>query len=696
MCRGNGWKLKKRAVLICLLAVLACASICMSGCKDSDALKKIVYDQLSENVDHDSEVKFYLSDDTSSQKSDKVSAFETSDSATSSKEVQNLVVYSSTPNASKYTTKKSLWDPNPSFTGLEASSAVSFYKSDDPNAPKELAADTQEQEEEQESQEEDGATADDSKAGNLVSSTSKNTKVQDAPEASGDGGTEKVAEDKGTSGETKSDKGSGSDDSEDGDNDDGDKSMEVDTTDPTQEAPKVNSIAAYGDIAVLVQMVGGEGALAAADADLLSSKFKKVFDKEGAGSIKTGWSGSGGDGAADVDAIVSSGADCVLVLSESELTKSQRTKLKNNNVKIVTMYRMSNTKYVKKNVQTIGDMLAESTELKSGLDPADMAQQYVDFVKGLLEDACATANGGKKTLAGNETFELKNTTEYEYDADGCSYTLLLDEYDEDAKFLDDINGWTPVTDGVFLSQLGYRNRATSFYMQAGGLVNNAAFKGADTTGLYIAHQFNANTGTFDKTCFSKTDLIGKSLTREELGSGWDSTLFCVDTGDTSDTSISNLSLNFGTERFPRVIVTSEEAKEALVENSADPDGFYHPYGLTKSSIGGFFGKQTSGGSSVISCIGVPESDSTNLFATGEDAAAIPEENVEVNPTGLFSSWTDGTSAEAVLEAAWICDVVNIGCDKTSTGWKNYVKDFYSTFYRYSITDSEIAAMEEGE
>lgn len=659
------------AAALCMIAALCL----LTGCRSSDALKEIIYDQESTVIDYENENKYKLSDPSAELVDDTVPASETSENAALTEERQNLVAYSSAPNSPQYVAKQSLWAPNPDFLGLEASSKVNFYETDDPSAPFQDLGKEEEPEEEPEEEEapdEEGA-AEGSGKGSSASADSANKTTDDSDTGGNGNGDEEIAQEEGLKG-----------------------TVSGDLTGDFVDTPQIGSLAATGDLAVLVQIIGGEGALAAADTELLGSAFVQVFSDEGASLITKGWSGDGTKtGSIDVDAIIKSGAEGVLVTSSSYLSSAEKRKLESNNINIYKVYPMTNSKYIKKDAELIGDMLDGSPCLAKGWDSVDMASQYVDFYTGLLAE-CVSANGGK--LAGTQVYEKKNTAKYSYNAQ-AKFTLLLDGWDASAKYTAKIDGWTPVSDGVALSTVGYSSSPVDYYIQSAGLIDNAAYKSGTQSGQVIAWQFNGNVASFlkGKWSYASGGLVDKSINvTANIAQGWNMCLFTSykSTKNASTDNTFTIDGSFGTEIFPTVITATQQIKDKVIANSKNPDGIYHPYDFTSASNGAmtisFFGKYTPNGTSVFSSIGV---DSTNTTVnTFSEEGAIAEDSMVVNPHGIFSSWLTG-SPEGVLEAAWVNDVVN--AESSAVGWKTYVEDFYETFYRYSLSDKELKTIEEG-
>lgn len=675
--RHNGCEVSTRsflnAVLVIVLA-LGCLSL-LVGCRESDTLKEIVLDQTAEVVDYDNPLKFLISDSTSDVESDQVPATEVSDDAPAEDEEQNLLIYSSSPNTTGFTAKASVYAEPAQFPGIEASQTVNPYYSDDDDAI-DYDVPHEEDEEEPEEEEQDQSS---------ISSKGVNGKSD-----SGEGDSEnpgKKASKKGEAAAQEDDEGAG----------DGEEVEIVDTTGAFSEPPSVERIAAYGALAVIVQMVGGEGSLVATDADTLESGFSTVFKDEGAGEIVTGWSGDGSSASQmDVDAIVSSGAQAVLTYTsdyQKKLKAADAKKLTKAGVKFVQVYPMVNSTYIKNDVSTVAEMLAESTvlpkEIQEAGGPEKIAKAYAKFHDELIEK-CVSENGGKLASASNTTYETKNSIKYSYDAT-AKYTLLIDAWDSTATYTGKYAGWTPVSDGAGLCTIGWSATPVSYYIQAGGLINNASAKSYDSaSGRIFAWQFNANQMPFSKKDWKYEEggaADASTNVSTNTAQGWGKSLFTITSSSSDGMSSgsgnmgddgSGVGASFGTESFPKIIVCSQEAKDGIIKNSKDENGIYHPYsyvqgnaeGILFASVGKILDNLI-----MYSSIGVEGSGALDNVYDGQ----IDEGDVEVNPEGLVCSWLEGTP-EACLEAAWVNDVVNT--DSAEVGWKSYAKEYYSQFYRY--------------
>ncbi len=636
-----------------LMAALLAAGT-LSGCRASDALKEIVYLQTADTVDYDNPNKYYINDSSAKEKSDKVSSKETSKKGASATETQNIVVYSSDADDNDYTAKKQVFSTKPDFNGLEASEGVRFYESTKKNAVKRPAQDKKDKtEKKSEKTPTAGGSGDSKKKGTAAGkSGSKKKKAEKTPSGAGKGSKVKVN----------------------------------DTTGAFSEPPKVNRIAAYGDAAVIVQMVGGQGALVAADKTLLSSKFTTVFSDEGASKIAKGWSDDGSAAKIDADAIIKSKADTILCFEsdyQEDMSDADRKKLNKAGITFTVIPALTNTTYIKSAVTKVGEMLSEAKDIGQAGNTEKIVSDYEKFVDKLI-DKCVSANGGK--LAGTKTYENKNEEDYTYN-DEAPFTLLIDDWDSNARFSRKYRGASITsTSGVALSTIGWKSSPVSYYIQAGGLINNAAYKSTSTSaGKMVVWQYNTYQLSIEKSSWS---VAPKDVAASSLNvANWDFTLLTTARNQAGN----KVGSSFGTDDFPVVIAGTKAIKKNFVNSAKKSGSLYYPYPMVEDELMDAFGLKANGKDVLWSSVGVDGSKAKeNAFASSSDVA----DAVLVNPHGLFSSWLTG-SVESVLEAAWVNDVAN-GKD-SAVDYESYIEEFYKDFYRYDeMSSSDVSTIVGGE
>ena len=667
---------RSNQLIVCVTLICCAALLCFAtGCRDSDALKEIIYDQEVDVIDYDTDEKIWINDPNADEESDKASSEDVVSQSADTDVEQYLVVYSSNPNSPEYSAKQSLWtNDTPDISGIEASETIAFYLEEDPDDddPDEIPEVDSSQissssksgasTEGNSGDTGSGGTGDSDEEGEMASEDADNPTGESGPGAGAGGDKVKVA-------------------------------SLIDSTDELTDLPHVDHIAAFGDYAVAVQMVGGEDALVAADEETLAGDgFQTVFADEGAADIAVGWEGDGTDASAiDIDAVIASGAEAILVTSSAycdDFTNKQVTKINNAGISCVIVYAMTDSSGIKTTVSTIGEILSESDVIGQAHNTKIIAKQYKNFFDSTIKD-CVSNNGGLAS-SNSTTYEYNNSTDYNYDS-SANWTLLIDEWDTSVSWSGSSG---PTVDGVGLATIGYATTPTSFYIQAGGLINSAAAKsGTALSGSYIVWQFYQSWQGYKKNFTYATGKAFDTSVTTTNGKG-DQGIWSTYFGDSllcRSWAVEN-SLGgekggpppsgFGTEDFPKLIAGTQQVKEKLIANSAKANGAYHPYDPQDGTNGMYYGSASN--QFAWGCIGGDNDMSDNVYAKD---GAIDGNDVEVNPCGLVSSWIEGGSVESFLEAVWVNDEVN---DSSDLGWTTYVADFYDTFYRYDLgsDDSE--------
>ena len=662
--------LARRIAIATFCAALVLFMATATGCRDSDALKDIIYDQNSDLIDYDNPNKYYINDSTSDIDSDKVSSMEVSDEQPDSDQVQNLVVYSSTPNTVGYIAKKSEFSSAPDFYGIEASESVFFYQSDSIDAfhhaitPAEEEEEPQPDEDSQPEQQQGMASSEASELGG--------TTINDStPDDNGAGkGEEDPIEDDGTGGATSS-QGVGNDK---------DFTIAFDVIDLDADIPRVNSVAAYGQYAVIFQMIGGSGALAATDSATLESLNAAGV----ANSAVAGWSDGGTPDGIDADAIVASGAKYIVTTDAAAYTRQLNDyamkKLNDAGVQFITLASLNTSTNILKDVETVGEMLQGSEVAAYGNDARSRAEKY----ESMHDEVVSGANGGLAQDIANDVdrvLQYKGTSSLGFSSNPVLYTVLIDDYDPDA-----IHTGTSFASGLAYASAGCATTPVSYYIQAGGAINNAAALTTDAAdGAIPVLQF----ATSQISPTSSSWAYGKAVKLLNANALANMAHPLLDSGTLNGAAGENalgLAAGLGTTAMPAVIVTSESIKEEILENSALDNGMYHPYGYATSGSGiGTAGALMAGTTPIWSCIGANEGGLPSAENPNNPLGnSLSSANVVVMPNGEFCDWTEG-SVESFLVSGWVsAELKGSGFD-----WMGYVSDFYSYFYGINVSESDL-------
>ncbi len=723
--KGTGKVKLVLGMITCALLVVFLAVA--TGCRDTDALREIIVDQNSDIIDYDNPLKFYINDSTAEEESDQVSSLEVSDEDPESDIVQNLIIYSSDPNTEGFTAKRSFFSATPDFTGIEASETVFFYHSDDIDAfnhavtPTPDIEDFDEDSDDEETDTENVQYVSVSTGGNATNagaaggtagtasgaidptstsgtegtdSTDENQETEGEGEASGgEGNPEGTAADEGGgageeapepepgSGATQSDRFPTNDATINQlKNPDDWNNINSASTNPDLDYGQYDCLAAFGDYALIVQMIGGNGALAATDAETLGNLQSYGVSV----SATQAWNFSNGavlDGsgnwAIDVEAIVASGAQAILVedwLSYTySMSDAQLRYLEENNVTWEQMQNMHSTVNIKLNVDAAGTMLQGSTLAAYGSQAKSRESDYYGWHDSMLDINKGLADGSTSAYEGRK-IELQNgSSGLDYSANAATYTVLISYWDDTARTT--LSGFD-FGPGAAYANAGYSTTPVSFYMQAGGTINTAASRtGLNTIGMVPALQFMGADGSKKESSWYDTQLADSI--NYNGGNGFHALLDSGVNGGGSTV----LGKGFGSDSFPKIIVTSSDIKTNIVENSYGDgtNGFYslyHPWKYTGSGI--YANALGLPNSTLWTCIG-------NIFESGAIDAPNPiysegyiyREDVLVNPQSYFCDWTQGT-VESFLETGFVAAYINGGTTGyTRDQWRQDVSDFYN-------------------
>ncbi len=696
---------RAQALQACLFVICACLLVVIAGCRDSDALKEIIHDQSASVIDYDDISKIWINDSSSDEDSDQVSSLEISDEDPDSDQIQNLIIYSVESNTEDFTAKQSIFAAYPDFIGLESSDTVFFYSSDSVDAlEREVTSTNEESEENTEDSEEP--------------KTNQETEQQSSQQTgsvsiNSDGGTGMADSGATVAGEAVADAtGATASDTEDtsSPHDDATTSAITNYTDgvgewknPTiafeisnldADIPSFDSVAAYGQLAIIVQMIGGDGALAATDAETRAS-----FSKYGvACSAVEAWTSSDGDISTnpqniDVEAIVASGAQAILVTDAQSyayyLSDEQLQYLEDNGVQWVVLRVMNKSSYIKSNVTTVGEMLQGSAKAAYGSEAQSRADEYVSRHDTMV----TTVNGGLAQVTNNSNitssiaYQSNGTSGESFgDTDGvgwsnnaATYTVLIDSWDAGAFYSSDS---LTLSAGIAFASIGYSTTPVSYYIQAGGSINTAAaLHSATASGKVAVHQFAGGWASSSVQNITLSNVVWPTNNRVSA---------LLDSG--LNVSNTQLGWGLGSSAMPKIIVTSSSIKEAILASSASETGTYHAYSfagsdLIANALGITYTTYSGGLTTMWSCIGNNgtsgiDGDANPVYSSG----VIDADDILVNPSGLFCDWTEGT-VESFLESGWIAAYINGTYDANT--WANDVVDFYRWAYGITITISAI-------
>ena len=695
----NRVSVRTRALRLVVAAALAasCGAL-LCSCRPTDFFTEVIISPFAEQIDESNAQKLVVNTPAAEQTSTELSALDWSDNAPQSSETQNVVTYSSNP-TTNMDAFRSLYGLNPRFPGAQSSDPVQLdftqnSTTSDSNSQQQTETDNSA---DQTSQLEGSAA--------IVQGT------QIVSDASGTGD---------AAGNAGADNGTGDGDGQSGGYDGPRKTYNP--NDKLADPPTADKIAGCGQVAVMVEALGGSGALAAMDVNTYNGSgssatagsFASVFgDELSSDFAQTAllWDNDGtsaGD-LADAQALAQAcGTDGVIVYDEGkgeledQFSAEALAVLDSAGITYIPV-QLNTVQGILDAVEVIGKVLSQSATASQNAQAN--ASAYWQEVSDIVS-AAAGSHGGTLAAKDQSTNGSRLLTTYNscpvgatqsngvFTVIGTSYVSGL-SYDHSPYSLDASSG--------VLFATGEKSSPLSFWAQSAGVWNRAAdyasLQSSKTaTGMIYGVVRGATSGFEDGGSGYFINAIG-SLSLAKCTAR---VLLATEDKASGTTSESNFGDGLGSAAFPYLIVsgsnglTSAQVKSSVVSQMTS-SGLLNPYsilpwnGASPNNYG-----TTSESTYSVSVIGSTTSIANkNVFIEGGVSAS---ESVRANPSGLLGSWTEG-SMESVLESAWLARIYSAApanstydpiCSYSKSELQQAVTGFYQTFYRMSASEAQSA------
>ena len=761
-----------KSVLAILLAVAAASGL--AGCKPTDFFTEVLISSSANTIDEDNPDKTIVNSPDAKEESSSLSALKWTNESDSTEDTENLVVWSKKPN-STLTTHHSYYDPKPLFPGIKASDGVRLVFSADATLDHEVdnakgegnskmesvsagdSGDTVSVSTTQSGDSDSDVTA----GGNGAAGTAAGGSAQQAQQQ-GQGDDEDSTGDE-DNGKNKGGDGSGDDDGSGESQDPGDE--DGDTTDKyagfggsltvydphnaKQDIPNADSIAVIGKrCAVMVQAIGGKGAICAMSKDAYSGKdgtaaksFKDVFGDECAASVVTWDADDSSIKDVKPKKLARTLKGSTLILYDQDLvsgdddpnktffTEAQLKELYAAGVVGFAPLSFDSEYGIVDAAYFVGQALAKSKNLQDGWSSADMADSYTDAVNSIIKATIATNSDKGNWVYGSEAADKKSTEvkgNIVKNSGTSTYIHAIIATDAQ-KGLDysGEKGQVDASDIVLFAGYGQNKYSPlGFWMQTAGVADTLISQnsvGSSTDGAISPKFLTVLWGTDSNVTKKKLTGSGGAYTNWH---GTVSNMAIGGIGTGGDSLGKPWGGGLGSKNMPYLIVsgssdgklTGKAVKKAVVQ-SINSSTHYTPYTAFEYSevVAEAIAPYNA---STVSHIGDTNfRKSQNPFKEKLSAS----DAVRVNPGGLLESWTRG-NAESVLETLWLASVYSQspnGCDYEPTyDWSDFeakigdekingkdyngnaksivkavVKEFYSTFYRCNADYSQIVTDE---
>jgi ABC-type Fe3+-hydroxamate transport system substrate-binding protein len=400
----------------------------------------------------------------------------------------------------------------------------------------------------------------------------------------------------------------------------------------------VDQVAAAGELAVMVLMLGGADRLAATSSSLTGGGLAQTIFS-GLSDTASLWSGDGqvSMSADSFQTLLELAPDVVLETSgSSTLTDSQVQQLEEQGTAYLVLPQPTSPENIATIMTTLGTVLGDRSG-QGGTNAPQRAQEYIAWVSQ-VSTTVSQATASYAGYTDDDTGESVSGT----------YTLYVDGWDDGAYYrlyneqYVTLSGYgcAVVNSGATVSC-----KTLSSYLGLAHVVNTAAQYGISPKSLYFTPLVSAYR-TMEVTGSQASGMVsaGQKLLEQSDGS----------------LGTSNFSILLAADRHTAQAIAQSELWQVYPHiNSGDgsfnSDGFLDEEGnLVRTQISGAY-------------------------------------EIVVNPRGL-SSWTSG-SAESILESVWAA--WRFFGAISETDMRGYISDFYAQFYGYSLSGAELDQILEG-
>jgi ABC-type Fe3+-hydroxamate transport system substrate-binding protein len=415
----------------------------------------------------------------------------------------------------------------------------------------------------------------------------------------------------------------------------GDLRTIVDANGNEVEIPEdITSVAAVGSIATLFYITGSESLIKASSEDFTSSD---LVSSDLRSEIQTVWGGDGGQAMSDASfqtLLELKPEVCIEESGISAFSDSQLEQLKTAGIAYVVLPALTSVDNLKSAVSLVAEM--------AGGDSSSAASKYSGYVDDLVSEVSSRVKS-KGSSSGLPDISRGSDGYYK-----GMYSLYLAGWDDTAYYsiasdkTQSISGRGSAWTGTSSSRNGMLVRSL---MAVAGVEDTMSVVG----GTVARNEYV----TPLRPVTMKLTITGSAASRN-------TTARLLQVGN----------VGLGDETFPAVIVNSNAAKSALQQSP-----LWTAYGHVQSADGRF---------------------EANGFLAPDDSivgtSIAGNYDVLVNPEGI-GSWDRG-SGESILEAVWIASQFYGAYSESEV--KEKVKEFYSTFYRISLSDSQVSSILNGD
>lgn len=430
------------------------------------------------------------------------------------------------------------------------------------------------------------------------------------------------------------------------------KAVDRNSVNRTDLPEDVATVAAVGDAALYVEMLGGSNRLVASSASFTTSYYAQLFSDYS--NVIGLWEKSGESAMTDAQfqQLLTKDPEAVFYIAYKDVdgysvfqtfTENQLSQLNQRGIYTIPLALFNTTANIKNNVKVIGKVLGKGSKVPGAKNANNVADDYIRWMDSII--------GGKE----GQTYSGPN--QLNLDQDGV-LSEKNSHYSEVGQHTLYISGWDdtvsvdPGGPGVAYARTGYswRSSPLSYYLSLAGAANNAVLvpDGGFNRDLPVVPFINATVSGYVNGGSIGTDYQDKSRFMTSYG-GY-----------------------IGTDSFKTILVDSAATKQAMERSEA-----WIPYENQPYGVDGQRGWGRPNGDGM---------DFSNIHG---------KYGIIVNPYGV-GSWTEG-SPESPLEVLWAEQIFLNGqdADAAFNNIAHEVNDFYQTFYGFSLSAQDLESIKNG-
>lgn len=411
----------------------------------------------------------------------------------------------------------------------------------------------------------------------------------------------------------------------------------------------VATVAAVGDTALYVEMLGGANRLLASSASFKTNGFAQLFSDFS--NVIGLWEKDGETAMSDAQfqQLLTTNPEAVFYIADADsntfysFTEAQLSMLNQRGIYTVPLSLFNTTNNIKNNVRTIGKVLGKGSKVPGARDANDIASDYIRWMEGILHGK------DKQTYSGPDRWNLDQDGVFRESvgsyAQSGQHTILIEGWDDTAST--ELAG-----QGVAYAHTGYsvRTSPVSYYLSVAGVANNA-----------VLVPDNGISRDLPVVPFTNATVYG------DVNGGSKGTIY----RQQSDFMTSNGGY-IGSSNFNKILVDSQYTKSMMEQNDAWQNWGYNTFGENNQQ-------------------GYGRNDGETMAFSNIHG----DYQIIVNPYGI-GSWIKG-SPESPLEELWAEQIFLSGADPNAafSAIEAQVSDFYTTFYGVSLSAADLETIKNG-